>query len=65
VKIPSHPEYEADFIDGRADAVYGWLIIEYEAPQMRLMSECAHEPASPTAFQDGGGPLTRSYTQYT
>jgi SAM-dependent methyltransferase len=30
--IPSHPEYERSFIEGRADAVYGWLIIEYERP---------------------------------
>jgi hypothetical protein len=30
--IPSHPEYERSFIEGRADAVYGWLILEYERP---------------------------------
>lgn len=32
LEIPSHPEYERTFLQGRADAVYGWLIIEYESP---------------------------------
>jgi hypothetical protein len=30
--IPHHAEYEKTFIQGRADAVYGSVIIEYEAP---------------------------------
>jgi hypothetical protein len=30
--IQSKPEYERVFLEGRADAVYGWLIMEYEAP---------------------------------
>ena len=32
LEIPSHPKYERSYLQGRADAVYGWLIIEYENP---------------------------------
>jgi hypothetical protein len=66
LEIPSHPEYERTFIHGRADAVYGWLIIEYESPgklatvpgRDEAFAQCRHymrqraEEASPGAPEE-------------
>jgi hypothetical protein len=46
LEIPSTVEYERTFIEGRADEVYGWLIIEYERP-----GKLATKPGREEAFR--------------
>jgi hypothetical protein len=50
LRIPKQPEYEKTLLQGRADAVYGSVIIEYEAPG-KLSSAPGHAEAMRQARQ--------------
>lgn len=64
LQVPSYPEYERTFIEGRADAVYGWLIIEYESPGKLATSagreeafrQCRHYMRQPAEEASPGTP---------